>query len=317
MPEIVQLNEYARTLLTDGEVDVVLGYVPGRRALSATPCQVDSPAQADRLIFDRTCEYNLANYLHRLRGRTVAIVAKGCDERSIVGLIQEKQLDRENVHIIGAPCRGVVSRHKVERAIGSTSITAAEVDGTQVRVTARGQEHTLELDKVIYDFCHQCNERNPRFADAVIGEEVDQPDVEEFSPEVGQVEQADGDAKWQRFACEMDKCILCMACRNVCPACYCTACFADETNPRWMSKTNDPADAMMFHLTRLTHLTGRCTGCGACVRACPVEVDLRLYNDKLRKDVKDLFEGFEAGIDPAAVPPLGRFCLDDRDDIFQ
>lgn len=317
MPEIVQLNEYARTLLTDGEVDVVLGYVPGRRVLSATPCQVDSPAQTDRLIFDRTCEYNLANYLHRLRGRKVAIVAKGCDERSIVGLIQEKQLDRENVHIIGAPCRGVVSRHKVERAIGSTSITAAWVDGTRVHVTARSQEHTLELDEVIYDFCHQCNERNPRFADAVIGEEVDQPDVEEYSPEVGQVEQADCDAKWQRFAGEMDKCILCMACRNVCPACYCTACFADETNPRWMSKTNDPADAMMFHLTRLMHLTGRCTGCGACVRACPVEVDLRLYNDKLRKDVKDLFEGFEAGIDPAAVPPLGRFCLDDRDDIFQ
>jgi len=47
-----------------------------------------------------------------------------------------------------------------------------------------------------------------------------------------------------------------------------------------------------------------------------VNVDLRLYNDKLRNDVKDVFE-FEAGLDPEIPAPLSCFRLDDKDDFIK
>jgi ferredoxin len=73
---------------------------------------------------------------------------------------------------------------------------------------------------------------------------------------------------------------------------------------------------MFFHLTRLLHLAGRCTGCGACVRGCPAEVNLRLYNDKLRREAKDVFD-FQAGMDPEAKPPLACFRPDDKNDFIR
>jgi formate dehydrogenase subunit beta len=57
-----------------------------------------------------------------------------------------------------------------------------------------------------------------------------------------------------------------------------------------------------FQIMRTFHLAGRCVGCGACTRACPQGVNLRLFLDKLRLDVAELF-GYEAGVDPEAKPP--------------
>jgi ferredoxin len=79
-----------------------------------------------------------------------------------------------------------------------------------------------------------------------------------------------------------------------------------------MSKTDDSADIMFYHMTRLIHLAGRCTGCGACVRGCPMNVDLQLYNDKLRKAARERF-GFDAGMDPGAEPPLSCYRAEDED----
>jgi len=68
-----------------------------------------------------------------------------------------------------------------------------------------------------------------------------------------------------------------------------------------------------FQIIRTFHLAGRCVGCGACTRACPQGVDLRLLLDKLRVDVADLF-GYEAGVDPEAKPPLATYREDDPND---
>ncbi len=43
----------------------------------------------------------------------LAIVAKGCDSRNIVVHLQEGQIKREQLVIIGAPCQGMLDRQKV------------------------------------------------------------------------------------------------------------------------------------------------------------------------------------------------------------
>ncbi len=315
--EVVNLNRIARQLLEAGTVEVVIGYGKGTLPLTAAPLFARNPQQADELIFDKTCENNLVTFLHRFRGRKVAVVVKGCDERSLVGLLQEKRFEREDIVVIGAPCTGVLHTRTVREKTGMETIAKGNCDGDAVTVTAAdGTEASVPAEEVVYAGCKTCAVRNPRHADSLVGEPVHQPDLPDFTPEIAEVEALSSAERWEIFAREMDKCILCFACRNLCPACYCSECFAESSQPKWMGKTDEAADTMFFHLTRLLHLAGRCTGCGACQRGCPVNVNLRLYNDKLRKDAKEIF-AFEAGLDPEAEAPMTCFRMDDKNDFIR
>ena len=59
----------------------------------------------------------------------VAIVAQGCVSRSIVGLIKENQIKREQVYILGVPSPGMVDRRKVEALFPMKTITEVTVEG--------------------------------------------------------------------------------------------------------------------------------------------------------------------------------------------
>ena len=67
---------------------------------------------------------------------------------------------------------------------------------------------------------------------------------------------------------------------------------------------------------RALHTTGRCTDCGACVRACPNDIDLRLLNRKIAKDVKELY-GSEAGLNAEENLPLTFYEEDDPQEFIK
>ncbi len=317
----VDLKNIANELLSSGKAEVLIGYEAGTLPLSAAPLIIrarkEEPgaanAEISKLIFDARCSMNLVNLLHKFKGKKVAIVVKGCDSRSLVGLIQEKQVDRENVIVLGAPCGGVIDRHVLSRALGCDAIESAAIKDGRVHAVIGGAEKVVPLDNVIYPDCRKCPAHNPVIADYLVADPVEQPDAPAESEDVEAARNLSRDERWQKFEQEMKKCILCYACRNFCPACYCKECFADIAKPQLAGRTDDPADAMFFHLLRFMHLGGRCTGCGACVRACPQGVDLRLYNDFLRELVKKEY-GFEAGMDADGAPPLSCFKQDDPND---
>jgi ferredoxin len=315
-PIRADLRAVAADLLGGRKVDVLIGYEAGSQPLVAAPLIIeavdpDALHKVESLIFDARCEMNLANYLHKHKGRRVALVVKGCDCRSVVGLLQEKQVEREKLVILGAPCAGVVDVRLVARAVGGVAITSADLRDNALTVHSGACPIHVSLDEVIYAGCRDCPARNPVLADFLVADPVPQPDLPEISPEVTAIRALPSDRRYERFASEMGKCILCYACRNLCPACYCRRCFADDAKPRLVGRTDDPADAMLFHLGRLLHLGGRCTGCGACVRGCPMNVDLRLYNDQGRQHVRENY-GFVAGLDPSAEPPLGCYGVNDE-----
>ena len=331
------LKTKAVDLLKAGKVDVLIGYEAGSLPLSATPLilHADSPRhslqrspgksapvsggeyrrEAAKLIFDARCEMNLVNLLHKFKDKKVAIVVKGCDSRSLVGLIQEKQFARENLVILGAPCRGVIDHHRLFKLLGCDSPASAVMESDQIRAVCHGIEKCLALNDVLYPACRECPVHNPLITDYLIADTVKQEKVPDISPEFEAVRRMSRDERWQKFQHEMQKCILCYACRNLCPACYCKECFTDISRPKLVGRTDDPADAMFFHLLRMVHMGGRCTGCGACVRGCPMGVDLRPYNDNLRQIMKKQY-GFEAGLDPKSDPPLTCFKPDDPDDFM-
>ncbi|MBC7234453.1 MAG: 4Fe-4S dicluster domain-containing protein [Chloroflexi bacterium] len=108
-----RLQKEAINLLANRVVDIVIGYARSWDGKRATPCFLTDPSQAIRLIFDENCTHNLAKFLvgpdgyltapYRLAKKRprVALVAAPWVLRTVVGLIQEHQITREDVVLLG------------------------------------------------------------------------------------------------------------------------------------------------------------------------------------------------------------------------
>ncbi len=310
-----EIREAVKKLLEEEKVDLVIGFSKGSLPLRAAPCFVRNADDADKLVWNSTCENNLAVYLPKRKER-IAIVAKGCDSRSIIGHIKEGQVDRDKLVIIGVPCTGMIDRIKVSEKIGGRDILEVEEKENELVVKGDGFEETLSKKDYLPDNCRACTHRNPVVHDIMIGPEVEeQTDTDEFQT-VKAFEESSPDERWEYFKGLADKCIRCYACRNACPLCYCDECAVDCSQPQWFGKSVGLADTQVFHIMRALHTAGRCVDCGACVRACPMDVDLRFFNKKIDKDVRELFS-YEAGVNPDDSPPLNTFNTEDYDEFIK
>jgi ferredoxin len=228
-------------------------------------------------------------------------VAKGCDTRAVVELIKEKQVQRDQVIVIGVPCRGMINRARVEDAVVSGRI-AHVGKGSDF-------EETLRCSDFLCESCKTCSHPNPVFYDVLVGEPIPEEKQDRFA-DIEAFNAMKPEERWAYLSREVEKCLRCYGCRNACPLCYCPECFVDASLPQWVGKSIDASDTMMFHLMRAYHLAGRCVACGACERACPVGVDIGKLNRMLLKQVKDLF-GYESGLSLDEKSPLATFSPDD------
>jgi len=279
-----ELRQTCRRLLADGTVQAVIGY--GRPAPGAhvVPVFITKPDDADQLVWDDQCFANLAKYLSRKEvlslGR-LAICVKGCDERALLVLEKESQIDRSQITVIGLACDGVGSPR---------------------------------LPK-----CEACDVHMPRRADIVIGQadSVDDAggpakrfaDVEEFLSK----SLADRLAYWKQ---ELRRCIKCYDCRQVCPLCYCRQCIVDKNRPVAIDTSATLKGNFAWQITRAFHLAGRCVGCDECTRACPAGIDLRLLNLSLARTAEEQFD-YRAGMDPAVEPVIGAYSQEDHEEFIR
>ena len=316
-----KLRETIVGLLDRGEVDLVIGYEAGSLPLRSRPVFVRDAAVVERLVWGPTCSNNLAVYLPRVFARpknpraeyappTVGIVTKGCDARSVNGLIKEHQLPRDKVVIIGVPCAGMIDVRKAEEALDGARIIGAQKEAGTLKVETTAGEKVLALDEILADGCAECTHPSATEADVVI-EGDSRSAADKHFQRVAAFEAMTAEERWDHFTEETSRCIRCYACRQVCPNCYCVTCFADQTKPRWIGAADELSDLMAFHIGRIFHQAGRCVECDACVRACPMGIDLRVFTQKLPKDVEALY-GYVAGVSADGVPPLLTFT--DNDD---
>lgn len=309
-----QLREVAEKLLIDKKVDLIIGYEKGTLPLRTRPTFIREPEETKRLVWNSRCENNLSFYLKTVKEK-VGIVAKGCDSRSIVGLIKESQVKREDIFIIGVPCPGIIDRKKIEDILDGRELLEGVESDSQILLKAEGFEETLDQDKLLHASCRSCRHRNPVLSDTLVGKEISQPQTDEYSDVEEFASQQDNE-RWAYFNDETSRCIRCYACRNVCPACYCPQCFVDQSLPTWFDRTSHLSDTLIFHIIRTLHTAGRCVDCGACSRVCPMNVELRMLNKKTEKDVKELY-GYEAGTDLEELPPMATFKIDDPQEFIK
>lgn len=294
-----ELREIARKLLSEGIVGVVIGYEEGPRGVR--PVLITDPAEADKLIFDSRCVQNLATYLSPRRNvlgplGKKAVVVKGCDARAVAGLIRETQIGRNDAVIIGVRCGGVLS-------------------GEQAEACGRGPAPALTAETVA-DRCADCDVREPHLADHLVGELPPAPPASQRRAErIAELEKMTPEQRWNFWMGELERCVRCHACREVCPMCFCERCVADKTVPQWIESSPHLRGNLAWHLTRALHQAGRCCDCGECERACPVDIPLGLLNHKLACVVESRYQ-YRVTDNPETPAPVGSFKLDDSQEFI-
>lgn len=309
-----KIKQISKRLLEDGRVDMVIGFKKGTVPMMNEPCFAKSSGEVEKFVWDSNCGINLANYLTG-RNEKIGIVAKGCDSRNIVTHIIENKIKREQLYIIGVPCKGMIDKRRIAAMFEGEIQIVTEKDA-KITVKSEDFEKTLDKASVLQSNCSICIHRNPVINDELVADPVEeQIDVDRYM-DVRKIEAMTTGEKWQYFEDMLAPCIRCYACRNACPLCYCPTCFVDEHRPQWVGKSQDPTDTRTFHFLRAYHCAGRCTDCGACERACPVDIPVRQFTKKLEKDCLELFD-WEAGMSLDVRPPLDTYRPDDPDDFIK
>jgi ferredoxin len=326
-----KLQEEAQRLLLEKKVDIIIGYEKGTLPLTATPCFITTPQDADKLVWNNLCTQNLAKFVHDLitqhknsqkrvkpedrKKKVVGVVARGCTTRSIIIHLQERQYDRDEVYIIGVPCTGYLDRKELNQAINGAEILEGTIDAGQVKIKTTDGDKSMALQDVLADSCLFCRFNNPIISDTMVGSPAPAMNPDHEYDDVSEFEKKSIDERWAYFVKEMEKCIRCNACRQACPSCYCPTCFMEQSQPQWVGIGEDKTDTQVFQLMRLYHMVGRCVDCGSCVAVCPMGVDLRKFLKKIDKDCWELF-GNRAGSSMEDQPPLSKYNENDKEDFI-
>lgn len=290
------MRDTARELLSSGQVSCVIGYETTPRNRTR-PVFIYRPEEVDRLVWNQDCTHNLTTYLNHIlqpipnksdpnRHQKIAVVVKPCDERAINIHLAEKRYEREQVHLIGMVCQGILEQ---PHSSGKTN---------------------SERTRTLQDRCQECTQRLPRIADTVIGNEQlninPSPTSQQRLKWIDEVKGMSPIERMEFWLRQFDRCIRCYACRQACPVCDCPTCLYERDDSLWVGPSFGWEgiglnEKRAYHLGRAYHLAGRCIGCDECERACPMEIPISFLNQRVAEEVAALF-GYQAGLTPKPTP---------------
>ncbi len=77
----------------------------------------------------------------------VGLLVKGCDSRSLISLIKEGQIKREDLYIIGIPCPGQIDAKKIALLVGCEPEDIEEITRPEDAVLVRFHQQEQKLSK--------------------------------------------------------------------------------------------------------------------------------------------------------------------------
>jgi ferredoxin len=249
----------------------------------------------------------------------VAVLARGCETRMLNQIFSERGLGRDRVYVVGlARCPGAIDPRRLSARLPElTGFPEVAIEGESVVVRDdRGELARLARSDVVLERCRHCETHEPltydhRF-DLVEDAAWVPPVTAAQDPGVEAIETKAPAERWTFWRSQLERCIRCYACRDACPLCYCENCILERLQPCWVKRSVDLPENTAYQLLRVMHLVGRCTACGECERACPVDLPLGLMMRKMDAVVGDLF-GHRSGFDAEGEHLLSIFDPRDAD----
>jgi len=252
----------------------------------------------------------------RPSGRKLAMVLRPCEIRAVVELVKLKQVNLDDVLLIGTDClgryentdfakfqeEGGTSESFLENAqAGKTAtndfdiIGACQIcefptaDNVDMKLGVISGENGVVFVEAVTEKGEQALEKSGLKAGAApAGRDEAVKKLVAARTEARDKKLAEFREQINNFEALADKlagCVNCYNCRVACPVCYCKECvFVTDTFRHhgeqymmWADKGGMlklPNDTLFFHLTRMTHMSLYCVGCGQCTSACPNGIDL-------------------------------------------
>lgn len=280
-----QIREIASKLFAEGKIDVFVGYRMTGFDENQVPALIRDPNEVSKLVFTDKSVFNLTNYLKQdhTRNKRIGLVVKGCDSRALNLLLTESQVKRENLHIVGIPCKGVVdeSGNKMQNCIEcifpNPVVFDEMVDGTPTGSEAPPYQVNTDIQNIA---AMDLVERRAYF------EEV------------------------------FESCIRCNACRHSCPMCYCAKCCIDQETSTLYHGANTTSSAFHALMTWSLHLAGRCVDCRNCEKACPSHLPLHLLHKWNERVIYENFQEHLAGVHEGDRGAFYKYSMKDPDDFI-
>lgn len=273
-----ELQKTAKELLTSGKAKAVIGHAKRPRGREGTKVAIVTSADdVKELTAYDGCVPNLSRYLKPTIKKygTTAMAGKGADMMTAVNLIREHQIDKQDVHLIAFGCPG------------------------------------LKDDKGnLHGRCVACILGALNASNNLIGEKPSDPGEDDYA-DIAMLDALPREARAAYWNDVFETCIRCNACRNSCPSCFCSVCFAECRQPTWVFPSSSLEGNKFFHLVRAYHLAGRCSNCGECERVCPMGIPLLRLARKASQIVKKRF-GYTPAADPDVKNPLSVFKIDEQ-----
>ncbi|MFX1281080.1 MAG: Coenzyme F420 hydrogenase/dehydrogenase, beta subunit C-terminal domain [Promethearchaeota archaeon] len=270
----------------------------------------------------------------------VGLIARPCDTRALIELAKIKQINLDNLFVIGIEDRGMLPKAGREmRAIKDVDPTkiVKEKVGDNGLIVKLDDGSSKELKLSVSENCLRCYRKIPVVADLTVsdlGIPIDSEDIilKVYSDKGNNVLEKSGIKKknlpdkmkkehtakyeeiiekakekrakdleeWDKLS-EEEKIAELLKC-TMCNTCIrgCPVCYCVDCILQKKRK-DKTIDKVTYQLTRIAHDADRCVECGNCDNNCPQNLPLSLYFQSLNEAFKEKF-GYEAGMSLEDIP---------------
>jgi formate dehydrogenase subunit beta len=270
----------------------------------------------------------------------VGLIARPCDTRALIELAKIKQVNLDNLFIIGIEDRGMLPK------AGREMRKVKDVDPTKIIKEKLGDNGLIvkmddgsikELDLTVAENCLRCYRKIPVIADLSVSDlgisiDSDKIILKVYSEKGSEVLEKSGISKknlpddvkkthsdkyteiiekakekrakdleeWAKKPQE-EKIEELFKCTS-CGICVrgCPVCYCIDCIIN-KKKKEKTIDNVTYQLTRIAHDADRCVECGNCDNNCPQNIPLSLYFQSLNEVFKEKFD-YEAGISLDDIP---------------
>jgi len=270
----------------------------------------------------------------------VGLIARPCDTRALIELAKIKQINLDNLFIIGIEDRGMLPKAGREmraiKDVDPTKITKEKV-GDNGLIVKLDDGSTKELKLSVAENCLRCFRKIPVVADLTVSDLGIPIDSEEIILKVysdngndileksginkkdlpdkikqehentfnGIIEKAKEKRskdleEWDKLSKD-EKIAELLKC-TMCNTCIrgCPVCYCVDCILQKKRK-DKTIDKVTYQLTRIAHDADRCVECGNCDNNCPQNLPLSLYFQSLNEAFKEKFD-YEAGLSLEDIP---------------